>query len=155
MHVRLKSLCIINAIRKSGVIAPLILKLGTRWMWVVSFTFRPPYPGRNDCCAQLSPRSLLENFEKRSILTSSGNWRTFRVARPLNMIVGVSQFTELKLQFARSAFLTDVSMENQVLWDVTPCRLVNKTDAPDEVNVSIFSVQESRRTSLSLPGDIA
>ena len=71
------------------------------------------------------------------------------------MIVGVSQFTELKLQFARSAFLTDVSMENQVLWDVTPCRLVNKTDAPDEVNVSIFSVQESRRTSLSLPGDIA
>jgi hypothetical protein len=36
----------IKAIRGSRGITPLILKLGTRWTWVVSFTPRPPYPRR-------------------------------------------------------------------------------------------------------------
>jgi hypothetical protein len=42
------SVCLTNhrAVRtywRSGGIAPFILDLGTRWMWVVSFTLRPPY----------------------------------------------------------------------------------------------------------------
>jgi hypothetical protein len=72
----------------------------------------------------------MENFQKR-ILASAGNQRTFRVAWPVNVIVSVSHFTRLKLQHARSEVLTDVSMEIQVLWDVTSCRLVNSTDAPE------------------------
>jgi hypothetical protein len=42
---------------KSGGIAPHILDLGTRWRWVVSFTFRPLYPqGKNprDTIAQMN-----------------------------------------------------------------------------------------------------
>jgi len=30
--------------RESGGIAPLILKFGTRWAWMVSSTLRPLYP---------------------------------------------------------------------------------------------------------------
>jgi hypothetical protein len=30
-------------VRGNGGITPRILILGTRWMWVVSFTSRPPY----------------------------------------------------------------------------------------------------------------
>jgi len=37
--------------------APLILNLGTRWRWVVSFTLRPLYPSVN-CSRYLLDRRL-------------------------------------------------------------------------------------------------
>jgi len=37
-HQAMKAYCV------SGGTVPRILDLGTRWRWVVSFTFRPLYP---------------------------------------------------------------------------------------------------------------
>lgn len=37
-----------KAVRGSGSVAPPILNLGTRWRWVVIFTFQPLYPLEKD-----------------------------------------------------------------------------------------------------------
>jgi hypothetical protein len=56
----------------SGGIAPLILDLGTRWRWVVSFTPRPPCPqGKIPCYPRIGgwvgPRAVLDAVVKRKI----------------------------------------------------------------------------------------
>jgi hypothetical protein len=56
----------------SGGIAPCILDLGTRWRWVISFTFGPLYPRERYPCTHwigdwVGPRAGLDEVMKRTI----------------------------------------------------------------------------------------
>jgi hypothetical protein len=72
----------------SGGIAPLILNLGTRWKWVVSFTPQPPYSvgntGRYPFVRTLggsNSRSGRGGEEKNPIIVIAANWT--RVVQPV------------------------------------------------------------------------
>jgi len=62
----------------NGRIAPLILDLGTRWRWVVSFTPRSLYPGEKRIRGWVCSRSGLDAMERRKILIiiPAGDWTT-------------------------------------------------------------------------------
>jgi hypothetical protein len=70
----------------SGGIAPLILDLGTRWKWVVSFTpgrFAPREraPGTHWIGGWVGPRAGLDAVVKRKFQAPAGTWTPDHSAR--------------------------------------------------------------------------
>jgi len=67
---------------ENGGTVPRILKLGTRWRWVVSFTARPLYP-RGECSPWIGgwvgSRAGLNMAEKRKIILMMMFFLLFKV----------------------------------------------------------------------------
>jgi hypothetical protein len=68
-----------KACRENGCIASLILNLGSRWRWVVSFMPQPLYPyGKNSRYPLhgiwVGPRASLDIFEKGKISCLNLEW---------------------------------------------------------------------------------
>jgi len=68
----------INAVKThwgSRCIAPSVLNLGTRWRWVVSFTFRPFYPREKSLRYPLRRRLGGRDGKRHDpIIDTAGNW---------------------------------------------------------------------------------
>jgi hypothetical protein len=81
--------CTLNAYRGSRGIAPLILRLGTRWRWVISFTPRPlwsPVPNEQETAGDEKNLSSPPPTEPRIfqpiaiVSVPTALWHTLRIA---------------------------------------------------------------------------
>jgi len=66
------------------IIAPLILKLCTGWMWVTSFTHRPPYQNEKCPVTQWTESRLCESYSRAASFKDAKNLLPPAWSRPTN-----------------------------------------------------------------------